>query len=212
MAYPTGTDLAGFLVARGIITAVPGDLGDLDDIMLGVVRDWEEDTGWIPFFQPAGELTRNYTLFGNLLFLNSGLITVDSLNVDGNELEEGFDFWLEPANEDRKTRVVFNSLQNTNQQGIEINGHWGYTDDLSSFPDVKRALLAKGAAEYCQDVSNTVIGTGGSVKRMKQDDVEKEFGSTGGNSEYSGTLIEQFGKRYRRTVARFLAPWKVGPA
>lgn len=208
MAMPTGTELAAFLVARGILTEVPADVSDMDDIMLSVVAGWERDTGWKPFLSPAGELTRTYELQGNLLFLECGLITVDTLEVDGNELTEGTDFWLQPANEDRKTRILFNNLQSSQPSGIEINGHWGYTYDIDDCPDVTRALLSKGAAEYLRDIANTVVGKGGSVVELQQDDVRKKYtNSTGATGEYEGTLQQQFGQAYQRAVGRYKAPW-----
>lgn len=208
MAYPTGTELADFLVGRGILTAVPGDLDDLNTCMLDVVQQWEKDTGWIPFLSPGGDITRTYDLEGNLLFLECGLLTCDSLEIDGNELTEGTNFWLQPANEDRKTRILFANLQASAVNGIEINGHWGYTDDMDTLPDVQQALLRKGAAEFLRDIENTVVGKGGAVVESRQDDVQKKYGSyTGLMGEYDGSLQQQFGRSYDKAVGRYKAPW-----
>lgn len=216
MAYPTGTELAAFLVARGILSVAPGDLSDLDDIMTGVCKGWEEDTGFRPFLWTSGTSERFFQLTGgNILFLNSGIYSATGLVIEVNEAEVTIDenFYLKrPADglpDWPYTQVHFTYEIDCPINGISVTARWGFTDTL---PDlVLRALLKKGAAEYLVDIANSTNSLGGSLKRIKQDDVEKEYETTSGqgDGEYEGNLATQFDRAYKRVLSHYSAPWKV---
>jgi hypothetical protein len=148
--------------------------------------------------------------------MNRGLASDDGLEItiDGSTLTIDEDFWLYPSGRgpsEPATQIKFAFELSADPDTILIESDmWGYCETLPT--NVERALLAKGAATYLRDGSGTgTVGTGGSLKRLKQDDVEKEFGSTSSSAtgEYSGTLQEQLEKQYQRSVSRYRAPWKV---
>lgn len=201
MAYPNGSDLAAALVARGILSAVPADVTTLGEIISGVCTEFERDTAWIPFLYPGGETTRTFDPPAtSLLFLNVGLIEITTFTVSDTAQVADENYWLEPSGSGPYTRIRFAYQPSGNPQTIEINGQWGYTTTLPA--DVERALLGKAMAVYLRDVANAYVGIGGSAQRIKQDDVEKDYGN-------DGTLIKQFESSYRSCVARYMAPWKV---
>jgi hypothetical protein len=201
MAYPVGSDLAAALVARGILSAVPADTTALSDIMAGVCTQFERDTGWVPFMYPGGETTRTFDPpVGNILFLNVGLIDITTFTVSDEAQTVEEHYWLEPAGSGPYTRIRFSYNPGGNPQSIEINGMWGYSTALPN--DVEQALMGKAIAEYMQITSNAYVGIGGAPTRIKQDDVEKEYGE-------AGTLIKMLTASYRSCVARYMAPWKV---
>lgn len=201
MAYPNGSDLAAALVTRGILSAVPGDVTNLADIISGVCTEFERDTGWVPFLYPGGETTRNFDPPTTpVLFLNVGLLDVTTFTVSDTAQTVEEDYWLEPAGSGPYTRIRFAYQPSGNPQTIEINGQWGYTATLPA--DVERALLGKAMAVYLRDTANGYNGIGGSPTRITQDDVSKDYGE-------NGTLIKQFERAYANAVARYAAPWKV---
>jgi hypothetical protein len=201
MAYPVGSDLAAALVARGILTEVPADTTELSDIMSGVCTEFERDSGWVPYLYPGGETTRTFDPPNTpVLFMNVGLIDITTFTVSDDAQTADVDYWLEPAGSGPYTRIRFAYQPSGNPQTIEINGQWGYTTVLSA--DVERALIGKAIVRYLETQSNGVIGLGGSPTRLKQDDVEKEFGE-------NGTLVKKLELAYNRCVMRYLAPWKV---
>jgi hypothetical protein len=201
MAYPVGSDLAAALVARGILTAVPADTTELSDIMSGVCTEFERDSGWLPFLYPGGETTRTFDPPTTpVLFLNVGLLDITTFEVSDTAQVAGEDYWLEPAGSGPYTRIRFAYQPAGEPQSIEINGEWGYTTVLPA--DLERALIGKAVAVYLRDTANAYVGIGGVPTRIKQDDVEKEYGE-------NGTLIKQFERAYANAVSRYLAPWKV---
>lgn len=208
MAYPTGTDLGNFLIARGILSDLPGDLDDLDEIMTGVVEDFEQDTGWFPFLADADPEDRYFTLNGSsTLFLHMGIVDDTIIISIEDEVLDQVDppYSLQPtgsvANGKPWTRIEFTYDVSSTEGGVEVHAIFGYTATLPT--NVKRALLRRGASEYLNDISNTVVGTSGQVTEIKQDDVTKKYGNAG------GSLQDDWNSYYDRIVMKYLAPWKV---
>lgn len=205
------------MVSRGILTAVPADTDDLDDVMEAICLQFEQDTGYIPFMASASVSVRNYTLQGgSLLFLNAGLCGgSDALVIEVDDVAQtlGTSFVLLPTEAPDLgmpwTQIQFLYDVVSEIGGITIENQWGFCEVLPG--NVLRGLLQGGAAEYLRDISNTIVSTSGQVIEMKQDDVQKKFANvtSGLSGSYVGSLQQQFGAGYSRIVRSYQAPWKV---
>lgn len=218
MAYPTGTDLGAFLIARGVLSALPASLDDLNDIMEALCLQFEQDTGFVPFLAAVTPAIRPYTMNGeNILFLNAGITgdpTTDmTIAIDGSAQTIVNHFVMEPANAVSLgrpyTQVHFNYNVVSEPHGVVITAQFGFTETLAA--NIIRGLLQGGAAEYLRDISNTIVSTSGQVIEFKQDDVQKKFANVNSalTGAYVGSLQQQFGSAYARIVRTYLAPWKV---
>ena len=201
MAYPTGTELIDALVLRGVFETPSHPTATFSAIMSGIVQRFERETGWVPFLSAGSDSSRTFDPphGSHILFLNAGLVSIDEITVtdDVQTVEEHY--WPKPSTVPY-TRIDFSYVPGGNPSSIEITGEWGYCDTLPA--DVTSALLNAGIAEYLRTVSNPFVGIGGAPKRIKQDDVEKDYGDNGG-------LVRLFDAEYQNCVARYLAPWKV---
>lgn len=201
MPYPDGSDLGAWLVQRGILTAIPADTSGLDTLINVATAHWERDTGWLPFLASAQSSERTFTPDNktSIQFLNIGLFELVGVEYREAAKTETEDFWLEPTGKTPKTRIQWEFVP-TGRETVVINGFWGYTDTLPA--DVEQAIYKIAAVEYMQNYANGAVGLAGIPKRIKQDDVEKEFGE-------NDSLMKVLEREYHNTVMRYLAPWKV---
>jgi hypothetical protein len=125
---------------------------DLAGALEKATDDLENDSGFKPFlstgvaaprrFTPDGPQQRSYTSPGasalvggsKILFLEAGLLELESLKVDGREYSLYDDFFLKPDNADAEgkpfTQVDFVQGVRSKPQGIVIVGVWGFCREL----------------------------------------------------------------------------------
>lgn len=197
MPYPTGTDLADYLVSIGVIDSVPGDLTRYNEIMEAAWQGFEKDTNWAPFLNEDDEPETKYydPNGGNQLVIPEGIIVLDSVTVNDVEKTEGTDYWLKPANSTPKTVIQFRSCISGLPNTIEVSAQYGYTDTLPSL--VKNGLLAKGAVDATADAQ----GTSGDYVSIKQGPVELKR-ATGDDQE--STLSGKWMEKYNYLVERYV--------
>lgn len=149
-AIPTEEDLGAVLEGAGLITGIPESgteqYSALTRALGTALSRLKTETGWKPF---EGESqTRTYTSDGtNMLFLDSGLLDLDTLLISGDEYTPDTDFYLLPENAaldgEPYTLIEFMFDLPTTRKAISIEGTWGRMSPLDD--EAVGAVLACAA-------------------------------------------------------------------
>jgi hypothetical protein len=198
-AMPTGVDLSRFIEGAGL--TIPNGYLDLDGAVYSAIEEWEERTGYAPFFTPATDPTtaRYYspadiTIAPNgqpVLELGAGLVSVSYLivgetpNDPGTNLAQGTDYVLCPVNAPAKQKpftyitfispfAMFGNVGPMYPNSIHIAARWGY---WTSVPEAAwRAILCGAAARLAPQLSLAIRD---GVARWTEGDVSNDYGSGG---------------------------------
>lgn len=191
MPFPTGAELAQFLVDSGVLASVPGDLSAYVSMAEAARLDWERDTGWSPWLGTAE--TRYYDPNGStLLDPGVGILSISCLKLGGTEQTLNEDYWLLPYNGFPKRLISFDQVLCGDPRSIEITGTWGYQSELTQ--DVVRAALARGALlAVAQD-----YGLGGLKQEVEEGDVRYKLAKDESQLAQWRSVYEQAVARHRR--------------
>jgi hypothetical protein len=159
-AYPTPAEFVAAFADSGLSDVLPVDIGDA--LVIAQVN-WETETDWGPYLSTGIAFERSFDAPGPIrpvrglgrvgggtrLALKSGLLSFESLSINGIEMTLGRDFFLEPANALSEglpvTAIRFTRPIYSVQQGVKVKGTWGAVTELPD--DVWRAVLLRAAWE-----------------------------------------------------------------
>lgn len=195
-SYPSGSDLASFMVDNGIIDSMPVDYSQYDYMANSAATQFEKDTGYQPFLGTGTTGTYKFLANGNLVDFRGGFTQIDSVTHNGTTLVDETDYGSFPRNTYPKTWLQLSFVPSDE---IVVVGKRGYSETISD--DVWLALLTKAS----QGVAQYIERHTGAVSKIKQGDVEISYGSNSSNtSVYSGamgvwqTSYMEVVKKYRR--------------
>ena len=107
---------------------------------------------------------------GYVLYIDDAdLLTVTALTKDGDDLTAiaAADYFAEPVNETRKTRIeidlassAFYSAKDTRQRAVRVTGTWGYDDDTVTAGTVVSGLASDAAATSMVCSNGALVGVG----------------------------------------------------
>jgi hypothetical protein len=211
-ALPTGVDLSRFVQAAGL--TIPNGYLDLDGAVYAAIEEWEERTGYAPFFTPASEqaVTRYYSP-GDIIIppneppmldLMAGLLSVESFRVGvtstdpGMTLTAGKDYRLAPANAPARQRpytyvvflspfATFGNVGPNLPDSIQVTGRWGYWTSVHEA--AWRAILCGAAARLAPQLSLAIRD---GVARWGEGDVSNDYGSGGYLQSQANGWREEF--------------------
>lgn len=209
-ATPTDDDLLVFLQSAGMLDnplSAQQELIDLETAASAGVGEFERRTGYVPFLAGAAQ-TRTYRgdaiqpfCDGYWLKVNSGLLSVSAVSIDGNTQAVGTQYTLEPADAANTGRpytdVRFRYYGgNSYFSTISITGVFGY--GLTIPDDAWRGMLIAGALEVLTESSGYLGGQ--RLKSYEEKGVREEF--TTGTIEMAQSKMEarltQIVSRYKR--------------
>lgn len=214
-AMPTGVDLSRFIEACGL--PIPNGSIDLDGAVYAATEEWEERTGYTPFFSPTTDptMTRYYApsdieLSPNgapTLDLAAGLLGIFTFKVGvtptyaGTSLTLGTDYRFGPVNAPSRGRpytyvvflspfAIFGNIGPEYPDSIQIAGRWGY---WTSVPEAAfRAILCGAAARLAPQLSLAVRD---GASRWTEGDVSNDYGSGGYLQSQVSSWREEFEKQ-----------------
>lgn len=191
MPFPTGAELAQFLVDAGVLASVPGDLDLYESIAEQSRLEFERDTGWSPFLA-TGE-TRYWDPNGTtLLDPGVGILSVACLELGGEEQTLNSDYWLLPYNGFPKTLIRFASPLAGEPRSVSIVGTFGYASEIPQ--DAYRAVITHGAAL----ATAVLYGSGGLKSEVQEGDVRYKIDTEAGRSQ-----VDRWASQYRAAVKRY---------
>jgi hypothetical protein len=196
MAYPTGTDLAGYLIATGLVSEPDADTAHYNDVMAAVALDWEKDTGWIPFLTPdLGEEETEERTFdgaeGYRLFPSVGILTLDTLTISGTSYTVDEHFYLSHRFKGGPWMAIdFSFYVSGYRQSIVIAGTFGFQATLDKA--VERALLMRGAREVLDSAMTT-----GELRKETVGPVTYEYDTSAARDRMT-SVYDDAVKRYKR--------------
>ncbi|BDI29405.1 hypothetical protein CCAX7_14560 [Capsulimonas corticalis] len=209
-AYPTGFDLVELYASAGVELSPKFNAGQKID---SAIREWEKKTRWFPFlagasstrvFDPPGPRQHQAALGGirgggRVLDLRGGLISLDSLIMNGQNYTQGIQFWMRPDNADLQgepfQEIEFFTPIMGPPQCIHVMGRWGYCAQVPE--DAWQAILQKAAYESKPEVEFSI--TNGVAK---VDDVTYASGSVSplsAQAEQWKLKFETTAEDYRRS-------------
>jgi hypothetical protein len=214
-AMPTGVDLSRFIEGAGL--TIPNGYLDLDGAVYSAIEEWEERTGFMPFFTPATDpsATRYYspgsiTIAPNdqpVLELGAGLLSVQTFMVGvtptdpGKALTSVTDYILCPVNAPAKQKpftyitfispfAMFGNVGPMYPNSIQVTGRWGY---WTSVPEAAwRAILCGAAARLAPQLSLAIRD---GVARWTEGDVSNDYGSGGYLQSQVSSWREEFDRQ-----------------
>jgi 8-oxo-dGTP pyrophosphatase MutT (NUDIX family) len=218
--YPSAAELEAYVVSTGLVSA--DDVGDVDfqSAAEAAVREWEEQTGWLPFLAAAANTSRRYdppgpnrsggftgTLRGGAsrLWLGAGIVssttptivTGYTPTVAGTTLTHEDDFWMGPENADLKGKpwqfVEFSGSQFGGPRSIRITGRFGYSATLGD--EVWEAVRLQGALLIAPEIEGII--TGGMIE-AEEADIRERYGN-----DPLATFTARWEKRIAAVVNRY---------
>jgi hypothetical protein len=185
MPYPTGTDVAALLTASGF-TAPDGS--DLDPYAIAAARQWERETGWLPFIatdsvetcDPPGPAQTFYGIGGGgtVLRLRKGLLSINSVTaMSGTPFTLGTNLALVESAAGWPTEAIRFRFPIYGLPGsVTIDGVWGFCQDDPDDPDLavaSRAIVRMAAGQWVVDSVQSKFGT--AVVSVTDDDQTVKF-------------------------------------
>jgi hypothetical protein len=171
------------------------------------IAEIERRTGFKPFLGESVDQEYYYDppLSNGILDLRAGFVSITSVrsNItcdddDGTLLEECEDYRLYPLNAregDRPfTEIRFARGMGGGPKSIKVTGKKGWDDEVPD--DVWLSVLE--IAEYLTPAS--LAQSGGNVSRIKQGQVEIEYGNTTTSSESGGTVVQRIIGRWSGSI------------
>jgi len=205
MPYPTTTDLSALLVRNG--QTAPGT-SIMQAALDEAVAEWESMTGYDPFLSTGTPATRYFDGVSDfILRLRSGIVTLTSLRVGvtstdvGSLLVVNEDFHLYPLDAASKgkpfTYLKFRSRQSREPRSLSISADWGYCTSAAIPADVSATILRQSASKL---FSEYLTSFSGGATKIKQRDVEYDFGLSGGTFSATGG---QYAKWFMEAAKRY---------
>jgi len=202
------------------------ELLDLETFAAAAVRQWEEETGWIPFlaettpaldggvdetryFDPPGPNTRGQFIGGGTdLRLDCGLVVLEDVDIGwspstpGTPQFAGTDFRLWPYNADPLdrpwTELRFKVRQWGQPQSIRLVGRFGYS---ATVPDnAWLAILHYAVILALPEIASNITG---GVLEFQEAGVTERYGAgflSGSGAENDPSTGGAWGREWRRTV------------
>jgi hypothetical protein len=196
LAYPDSHDCERVLRSLGLFDADALDAAildlDLETAASAASRQWEEETGWIPFLADAAAVTRFFDPQGPnrqpqvvggryVMELGTGLVTLTSVTNGIGPTSVGTlqtldtDFWLSPYNADELGRP-WTALEWLVQQwgarrSIKIIGRFGYSTTVPD--DAWLAIAHRAASIALPEIATRIVG---GVRKFSEAGVTEEYG------------------------------------
>lgn len=194
MPYPTYLELAEFAVDAGLIEGFPTDYAPYESAIAAAISTWEQRTAWSPFLAPEEDETKVYREWQTpILDLRGGYVSITSVTFD-DEVAPGVvdtDFEFKP---DGGSPIRFLKLWRLPARKITVVGRPGYAADCPA--DVKRALLAYGAAQVA-----TLLNGTGQVVSIRQGDVQYTYAQ--GGADNPTTQYAQWSLEFNQAVKNY---------
>lgn len=169
MQWPQASDVQDLLSSGGW-ESVPSSL-DIDSVILGVVDEFENQTGWLPFLANSLDSDLKFDLQSTRLDLPVPCVEISQISSDGNVLVEGQDYWMSGLNgQIRWIRFAFVPV--ALPYSLVVTGRPGFGDEI---PDrVWQAVLKESAARVWTSVI-TKADTNRIPNEVRQDTVMYKF-------------------------------------
>jgi len=203
---PGTTEFRRFLEGAGLTV---GSF-DLASPLAATIADLEHHSRFVPFVAPATTQARTFIVHDNFVELDSGLVALTSIAVDGVAYTDAAKL-LRPQNATNR-RLPFTYLELPDYDAfysgceLTVTGRWGFCDKVPA--DVFEGVLNGAAARVAPALIATKVATevaaAGSLKARQTGPVREEYATSEGRTEnsrpFSNMLIKQWQSQWEKLL------------
>ncbi len=194
---------------------------NVNDLIAMALSEFEEATGYWPFIAGSESTERDFAHpDSNILDLGSGLVSLDSLTINGQAYTLNQQFTLKPQNAASNGKPYtyidfgrhhygggypglydggYSAWGGSNSQPIAVTGVWGFCLPSAVPAQVIQALIRKAAAIIGPEAS---LAISGGLALKKVDNVETRY-SAGSDSGPLSAQIAMWNAVFDRTAMQY---------
>jgi hypothetical protein len=212
-AFPTDADVTALLVATGVLSG--GLPAALSGIATDASRQWERDSGFVPWIASTHTVRTFDPPISRVLDLGGGVLAFTSVTVGvtttsaGTVLTTGVDYFPMPSGAVDAgfpyTSLAFGYALGGLPGSVKVDGTWGFVAAGSNaVPQDVFDAVCRLAALKCLPVLQQLTGN---ITREKQGDVEYAWAGVG--SGLAAGTPDQWLAEYNLVLNRYKRAWFV---